>query len=123
VIARTSERASWAREVRPWKPGAAQGILARCDLLVDATSVGLDPTRDAAAEHWPLDSLPAQAAVATLIYHREPSLVAEARRRGHRTFGGAGMLVHQGARAFRIWTGLEPPVDAMWAAMRHHPGV
>jgi shikimate dehydrogenase len=125
VIARTPERASWAREVRPWRANAAEEVLARCDLLVDATSMGLDPTRDASAELWPLDALPAQAAVATLIYHREPTLLAEARRRGHRTLGGAGMLVHQGARAFQIWTGLEPPIAAMWAAMRAHadPGV
>jgi shikimate dehydrogenase len=122
VIARTPERAAWAKKVRPWTASAAEGALARCDLLVDATSIGLDPARDADAEVWPLDSLPAHAAVATLIYHREPALLAEARRRGHRTLGGAGMLVHQGARAFQIWTGLEPPTAAMWAAMREATG-
>jgi len=28
------------------------------------------------------------------------------------------MLVHQGAESFRLWTGLEPPVEAMFAAAR-----
>ena len=30
--------------------------------------------------------------------------------------GGLGMLVHQAAHAFRLWTGCEPPVDAMSTA-------
>ncbi len=122
VIARSPERAAWARVVRPWTQRAAEGALSRCDLLVDATSMGLDPERDRETDFWLLDPLPAQAAVATLIYHREPALLAEARRRGHRVFGGAGMLVHQGARAFRLWTGLEASVEAMWAAMRDATG-
>jgi shikimate 5-dehydrogenase len=31
---------------------------------------------------------------------------------------GVGMLVHQAAHAFRRWTGLEPPIDAMAGATR-----
>jgi len=30
---------------------------------------------------------------------------------------GLGMLLHQGAAAFVQWTGREPPVDAMRAAL------
>jgi shikimate dehydrogenase len=122
VIARSPERARWARKVRPWTRRGAEGVLSRCDLLVDATSIGLDADRDREAELWPLEPLSDQAAVATLIYHRDTALLREARQRGHRTFGGAGMLVHQGARAFHIWTGMEPPLEAMWAAMRDAVG-
>ncbi len=35
---------------------------------------------------------------------------------GGRAIGGLGMLVRQGAAAFKIWTGVEPPVDVMLAA-------
>jgi shikimate dehydrogenase len=36
---------------------------------------------------------------------------------GARVANGLGMLLHQGARAFEIWTGQKPPVDAMRAAL------
>ncbi|MEW6202827.1 MAG: hypothetical protein AB1546_12680, partial [bacterium] len=38
------------------------------------------------------------------------------REKGARTINGYGMLVHQAAEAFRIWTGKEAPVEVMWAA-------
>jgi len=31
--------------------------------------------------------------------------------------GGLGMLLHQGAQAFELWTGRNPPLDAMRAAL------
>ena len=34
-----------------------------------------------------------------------------------RTVDGLGMLLHQGARAFRQWTGRKPPVPVMRAAL------
>jgi shikimate 5-dehydrogenase len=32
------------------------------------------------------------------------------------TLEGRGMLIHQAARAFALWTGLEPPLDVMTRA-------
>jgi shikimate dehydrogenase len=43
-------------------------------------------------------------------------LVEEARARGAVAANGLGMLVHQAALAFRLWTGEEPPVAVMSAA-------
>ena len=40
----------------------------------------------------------------------------EARRRGARTIDGLGMLVYQGAIAFKMWTGQDAPVEAMHRA-------
>jgi shikimate dehydrogenase len=48
----------------------------------------------------------------------ETRLLAEARRRGARTVSGMAMLVYQGAESFRLWTGLEPPLDVMRQAAR-----
>ena len=59
-----------------------------------------------------------RALVASLVYHRRPALLVSAAERGLATLDGAGMLVYQGARAFQLWTGREPPVAAMWDAMR-----
>jgi shikimate dehydrogenase len=51
---------------------------------------------------------------------RDTALVLEARRLGCATvIDGLDVLLHQGAAAFRIWTGLDAPLDAMRAALRH----
>jgi shikimate dehydrogenase len=55
--------------------------------------------------------------VATLVYHRRTILLQRASAGGHSTVDGRAMLVHQGARAFTIWTGLPAPVEAMARAM------
>jgi shikimate dehydrogenase len=50
------------------------------------------------------------------VYPAETPLLSEARARGARAAGGLGMLVHQGALAFELWTGCAPPLDVMRAA-------
>jgi shikimate dehydrogenase len=37
----------------------------------------------------------------------------QARAGGRQTANGLGMLVHQGAQAFKLWTGLEPDIQIM----------
>jgi len=117
VVARTPERAGWVA-AQPWSADVLARLCARCDLLVDCTSMGLS----AAAELQlpapiPVDVLPAGALVATLVYHRETALLAAARQRGLRTLDGGPMLVHQGARAFSLWTGQPAPIDVMRRAI------
>src|SRR5215475_3563760 len=54
-----------------------------------------------------------------LIYTpEETALLADAKRVGCRTLGGLAMLVGQAAEQFRLWTGLEAPMDVMWRAAR-----
>ena len=48
----------------------------------------------------------------------ETALVAAARAAGCTVVDGREALVRQGAASFRLWTGLEPPVEAMRAAVR-----
>jgi len=36
---------------------------------------------------------------------------------GCQTIGGLGMLLHQGARAFELWTGQKPPLNVMRTAL------
>ncbi len=117
VVARTPARATWARS-RPWTADALADAIGGCDLLVDCTSMGLSAEAEAAVPvPVPLDRLGPDAIVSTLVYHRETALLADARARGLRTLDGKLMLVHQGARAFALWTGQPPPVDAMLAAL------
>ena len=118
VIARAPERVPWTA-ARPWTAGELRAAFARADLVVDTTPVGLaDSAADlAAVDALPLDALRPGASVATLVYHRRTRLLERAAAHGHPTLDGRGMLVHQGARAFAIFTGAPPPVDAMQRAL------
>jgi shikimate dehydrogenase len=87
-----------------WPPDATG-----CDLVVNAT-----PVRDEV-----LVQLDPEQTVVDLAYgDGETSLVAAARAIGCTTVDGREALVRQGAASFRLWTGLEPPLDAMRAAVR-----
>jgi shikimate dehydrogenase len=90
--------------------------LASFDLLVNATSVGMWPHPDASP--WPEAlPLPLHWTVFDLVYNPEETrLLAQARAVGATPIGGLGMLVHQGALAFEMWTAESPPVDLMRAA-------
>ena len=90
--------------------------LKRATLLVNATSVGWRPG-EAPLPLGLLDALPAGALVVDLTY-RDTDLLAAARQRGLATLDGLPMLVHQGARAFELWTGKPAPLAAMLAAAR-----
>jgi len=90
--------------------------LPRTDVLVNATSLGWHPGETPIALSR-LDLLPAGALVGDLTY-RDTDLLLAAQRRGLRTVDGLPMLVHQGARAFELWTGVPAPVETMLAAAR-----
>ena len=53
-----------------------------------------------------------------LIYmYPETAFLTTAREAGAEIANGLGMLLHQGARAFEIWTGIEPSIPAMRKAL------
>ena len=106
VVARRP--ADWC-PVRGWDQLAA--LASGADLLVDCTSAALGSEPYPAPV--PVDALPAGAAVVSLMYGRPLPLLEAAHARGLPAMDGAGMLVHQGARAFTIWTGRPAPIDAM----------
>jgi shikimate dehydrogenase len=90
--------------------------LPRADVLVNATSLGWHPGETPIALPR-LDLLPADALVADLTY-RDTDLLLAAQSRGLKTVDGLPMLVHQGARAFELWTSSAAPVETMLAAAR-----
>jgi shikimate dehydrogenase len=52
-----------------------------------------------------------------IIYNpAETPFLKAGKEKGAKTINGYGMLVYQAAEAFRIWTGIEPPIEVMWAA-------
>jgi shikimate dehydrogenase len=89
------------------------------DVVVQSTSLGMLHGPDEHASPVPSELFSAGQVAFDLVYNpeRTPFLDA-AEGAGARTIGGLAMLVHQGAEAFRLWTGLEPPVDVMFTAAR-----
>jgi shikimate dehydrogenase len=98
----------------------AEGVMPS-DLLVNATTVGLDPALDrgAALESLGLTGLDPPATVVDLVYGEQVTpVVAWAQRAGSRVVEGLEVLVRQGARSLESWTGREAPLETMRAAAR-----
>jgi shikimate dehydrogenase len=116
VIARAPAAVGWTQAL-PWSTAQLRDAFAGAELVVDCTPIALGEGEAEAVAALPLDALAAGAWVATLVYHRATILLERARARGHSTVDGRAMLVHQGARAFTLWTGCPAPVARMAEAL------
>jgi shikimate dehydrogenase len=81
------------------------------DLIVNATPLG------AHRETLPLPPLGPTTVAVDLLYRPSMTpLVRSVRAAGGSAFGGLGLLLHQAALSFEIWTAMEPPLEVMSAA-------
>lgn len=82
-------------------------------LIVNCTSVGMKPQVDESP--WIAGvPLPRGVTVYDMVYRpAQTAFMRQAEAAGGRAIGGLGMLVRQGAAAFRLWTGLDAPLDVM----------
>ena len=119
LVNRTAARAEQAVALAPAvaRLGTTEDDVPAADLVVNATPIGMQDTPT--DEALPLDPklLKPGQLVVDLVYHplRTP-LLAAARERGSIAVTGLGMLIHQAAHAFRLWTGEDPPLEVMSAA-------
>jgi shikimate dehydrogenase len=103
-----------AVEVRVVTDGSAAGV-PDADLVVQATPVGMKPGDPSLLEP---EAFQAGQRAFDLIYNLpETPFMKAAREGGAETANGLGMLLHQGARAFSLWTGREAPTGVMRAAL------
>lgn len=101
-----------------WEAAEFAQELGEVDLLVNTTPLGMTPQVDACP---PVDwSKVKQTAVAyDIIYTPAETLfLRQAREHGHIIINGEEMLAGQGAAALQMWTGCEPDLDCMQAALR-----
>lgn len=105
------------KRVRPGRlDGRAGELLRAAGLLINATAIGMHPHSQASPLPDP-GCLHAGMVVLDIVYNPlETLLLRQAREAGTRAVDGLGMLARQGARAFEIWTGVAPPVEAMRGA-------
>lgn len=97
------------------KPAQIEACRA-ADLVIQASPVGMkkdDPSL------LPPEAFRAGQRVFDLIYmYPETAFLSTAKTAGAQTANGLGMLLHQGARAFEIWTGIQPDIAAMRRALK-----
>lgn len=99
----------------PWDDNLA--LPAATDVLVNATSIGLYPQVN---ELPPLDYAtirPGMVVCDVIPNPPQTRFLAAARACGAVTLDGLGMLVYQGAIAFKLWTGHDAPVEVMKQAL------
>ena len=93
-----------------------QDSITQADLLVNATSVGMDGVS------LPIPTsivLPEKLLVADVIYQPfETPFLKWARSQGNQSINGLGMLLYQAAEAFQLWTGKEMPTDQIWDLLK-----
>ena len=81
------------------------------DLIVNATPLGVRQ------ESLPMPPVGPDTLVVDLLYHPAVTpLQVQARAEGAVAFGGIGLLLHQAALSFELWTGQQPPLEVMSAA-------
>jgi shikimate dehydrogenase len=87
----------------------------RMDILINATPVGMYPDQNQS----PVDLSTIEVkTVMDIVYNPlETVLLGKAAALGCQVIPGVRMFIHQGAEQFRLWTGLEPPVQVMETAV------
>ena len=94
-------------EVVPFNEAARR----EADLVVNATPLGSE------GEELPLPRLTPETLVVDLLYRPTVTpLQVTAKEAGAAAFGGLGLLLHQAALSFELWTGQPAPLAAMSAA-------
>lgn len=87
--------------------------LAKADVLINATPLGMTPDTDKS----PVDSdllHPGLLVFDTVYNPLKTKLLRDAEEAGARTLIGTKMLVYQGVVSFELWTGVEAPEELMF---------
>jgi shikimate dehydrogenase len=130
ILARRGEQAEKVvADLRPYLPTthltshplAALGNIAatlHTPLIINSTPLGMTPHE--ASSPWPTNlPFPANSTVYDLVYNpRHTQLMQQAASAGCHAINGLGMLVQQGAKAFALWTGVEPDTAVMASAIQ-----
>lgn len=87
------------------------------DILINTTPIGMYPN----INHKPLitaNMMHKELLVNDIVYNPlKTGLMIEAEEAGAKTISGIKMLMYQGIESFRIWTGIEPPVEIFESAL------
>ena len=85
------------------------------DLIINTTSVGMlgEKNRESSSliqENW----ISEKSICSDAVYNPlETIFLQNAKRKGAKTLNGLGWLIHQGAFAWKLWTGVDMPIDVV----------
>jgi len=123
TLVRAEHAAAFAAERgRVVRLEGAGSDLRDADLIVNATSIGMGEPSDADVPFDPMLLHEGQIVVDIVYRPLETPLLRFARQGGARTANGVGMLAHQAAIQFEIWTGTKAPIDLMLSAVADQLG-
>lgn len=97
-----------------------EGSLREINLFVNTTSVGMHPEEDLLIN---LDLFSPATFVYDVVYNRKTELLEAAEERDLPCLGGLGMLTHQAALSFEIWTHRKAPIQKMREAAERELGM
>lgn len=101
------EHVGGVTETLPWNNRTE--VLGQVDLLVNTTSLGMSGQP---VLQMSLEGLKQGAVVTDIVYvPLETDLLRDARKKGHVSVDGLGMLLHQAKAGFEAWFGIKPEVD------------
>jgi shikimate dehydrogenase len=104
----------------PWD--RALGLPEGSQILVNATSMGLFPNVNDRPDIDYATIDPGMVVCDVIPNPPRTSFLDQARAQGAQTLDGLGMLVYQGAIGFKLWTGLDAPVQVMRQALEQALG-
>lgn len=91
-------------------------LIAESDIFINTTTVGMHPYTDNTIVTS--DQMHPGLVVFDIVYNPlETRLLKEAKSAGATPVNGLMMFVYQGAEAFKIWTGVYPPIETMTNAV------
>lgn len=97
---------------------ADDAALLAADIVVNATPVGMAGTDQVGLSALSPEMFNSSMVVVDLVYHPVHTKLLEfAVEAGAHAIDGTGMLLHQAARQFELWTGQEAPLGAMRSAL------
>ncbi|MFN0110645.1 MAG: shikimate dehydrogenase [Blastocatellia bacterium] len=116
IFARDLNKAQLLADEFGAKLAAFETFSGDADVVINCTPIGMLHHSEGQS---PLgaDSLQGVKLVYDLVYTpEETALLRDAKAAGCQTLGGLAMLVGQAAEQFRLWTGQEAPLEALWQA-------
>lgn len=119
VVARSAERAQTAALLAGDSGRTGDGdALGRCDVVVNATPIGMAHTESAGQLPCDVEALSPTAVVIDIVYNPlETPLLTAVAGRGMVGVNGLSMLVGQAAEQFSAWTGVPAPLREMFASV------